>query len=118
MEEWERLLYELRAEFLLREQELELLHEIDLRMMASDMPLEQTFSFTINRTQALLGSEHTHVLLRRGRALETVYTTGESDLGQRLPLTNTLTGQCFTENATINVADLTDETYRDRYVQI
>jgi hypothetical protein len=39
MERWESLLEELRAEFLLREEELELLHEIDLRLLESKRPL-------------------------------------------------------------------------------
>ena len=32
-EDWQHLLRELRAEFLLREEELELLHAIDLRLL-------------------------------------------------------------------------------------
>src|SRR5437879_5765806 len=112
MEEWERLLHDLRAEFMLREKELELLHEIDLRILDSGVPLNATLPFIVHRTQDLLESEHTHVLLRRGRFLETVYTAADADLGQLLPIAGSLTGQCLTRNVAINVGDLTDEAYR------
>ncbi len=119
MEEWERLLDELRAEFVLREKELELLHEIDLRILDSRKPLDETLSFVVRRTQTLLQSEHIHVLLRRGRRdLETVYSSAQVDIGQLVPIGQSLTGRCLTENAIITIADLTHDAYRDLYVRM
>jgi signal transduction histidine kinase len=118
MERWESLLEELRAEFLLREEELELLHEIDLQLIESERPLSTTFEFIIRRTLELLGSDHMHILLRRGRSLETVYSTEKSDLGQRVDIASSLTGQALTMGTTINVADLTRSPYSSRYIPI
>jgi signal transduction histidine kinase len=118
MEEWERLFDQLRAEFLFREQELELLHEIDVKILESHIPLDDTFTFIVDRTQDLLRSDHTHVLLRRGRFLETVYTTSNTDRGQLVPMSASLTGQCLTDDVTINVPDVTAEPYAQRYIPI
>lgn len=118
MEAWERLLEELRAEFLLREEELELLHEIDLRILDANRPLDATFSFIVERTQTLLKSDHTHILLKRGGQLETVYSSSGTDIGQRFRISDSLTGQCLSNSAMINVADLSATTYRERYVPI
>jgi GAF domain-containing protein len=118
MERWESLLEELRAEFLLREEELELLHEIDLQLLGSERPLAATFEFIVQRTQALLKSGHTHILLRRGRYLETAYSTTISDLGQHIDISASLTGESLTSDVTINVADLAHSSYSDRYVPI
>jgi signal transduction histidine kinase len=118
MERWESLLEELRAEFLLREEELELLHEIDLRLIQSERPLGTTFEFIIRRTLDLLGSDHMHILLRRGRSLETVHSTDTSDLGQRVDITASLTGEALATETIVNVADLTRSSYASRYVPI
>jgi signal transduction histidine kinase len=118
MERWESLLEELRAEFLLREEELELLHEIDLQLLESERPLTTTFEFIVQRTQALLKSDHTHILLRRGRYLETAYSTAVSDLGQHIDMAASLTGESLTSGATINVADLENSSHSGRYVPI
>lgn len=67
-EEWEVLLDELRAEFLLREEELELIHSIDLRLLERERPLDETFSYIVSRTHKLLKSDHTAILLRHGRS--------------------------------------------------
>ena len=42
---------------MLREKELELLHEIDLRILDSGVPLNETLPFIVHRTQDLLESE-------------------------------------------------------------
>jgi signal transduction histidine kinase len=118
MEEWERLLEELKAEFLLREEELELLHEIDLQIVESDGPLDETFHFIVGRTQALLNSDRTHILLRRGSDLATIYSSSDTDLGQRVPISRSVTGHCLNANATVNVADLSQGGYDDSYVPI
>ncbi len=118
MEEWERLLDELRSEFLLREEELELLHQIDLRILEGRRPLEETFSFIVTESQNLIKSDHVHVLFRRGRYLETVYSSSETDIGQLVPVSTSLTGQCLTESQSVNVPDLAIAPYAQRYVII
>src|ERR1700689_1182412 len=65
MERWESLLEELRQEFVLREEELELLHDIDVQLLRSERPINATFDFIISRTERLLKSDSTYILLRR-----------------------------------------------------
>jgi signal transduction histidine kinase len=118
MELWERLLGELRQEFQLREDELELLHEIDLQLLKSDRPLKATFDFIVERTQELLESDTTLILLRRGRRLETAYSADESVLGQHFPVDASLSGDSLRTAKTINIADVAQSPYNEKYVPI
>jgi signal transduction histidine kinase len=118
MERWERLLGELRQEFQLREDELQLLHDIDLQLLRSDRPLKATFDFIVERTQQLLESDSTLILLRRGRRLETAYSADESVLGQHFPVDGSLTGESLKTAKTVNIADVTQPPHNEKYVQI
>jgi len=118
VERWERLIRELRAEFLLREEELRLLHRIDLQLLESERPLAATFDFIVQRTQELIKADHAHILLRRGRFLEGAYSTKDSDLGQRIAIPSSLVGQCLTSDQPVRISDVTTPGYRDRYVPI
>jgi signal transduction histidine kinase len=118
MEHWEVLIEELRAEFLLREEELRLLHEIDLQLLGSERPLATTFDFIVQRTQELIKADHTHILLRRGRFLEGAYSTKESDLGQRVDISASLAGLCLKLDQPVKASDVTAPEYRDLYVPI
>src|SRR5258708_2340391 len=106
MERWKRLLSDLESEFLLREDELRLLHEIDLRLLASERPLNATFDFIVDRTEKLLGSDHTAILLRRGRFLEPAYSTTKSEVGQQIEISSCLIGECLNGDTPINVPDI------------
>jgi signal transduction histidine kinase len=118
VERWEGLIEDLRAEFLLREEELRLLHEIDLQLLESERPLTATFDFIVQRTQELIKADHTHILLRRGRFLEGAYSTKDSDLGQRIEITASLVGKCLTSDQAVKVSDVTAPDYRNIYVPI
>lgn len=118
MEEWERLLNELRAELTLREQELELLHEIDLRLLAPEQPPQDIFSFIVARTQKLLQASNTTILLRRSTFLEPMYSTLRSIVGQRVAISESLTGLCLETDAAVNVSDLTVSPYTERYTPL
>lgn len=118
MEEWERLLLELRDEFILREDELELLHRIDTQLLRSREPLQTTFNDIVIKTQELLKSDLTAVLLRRGSYLETAYSGDRSVLGQRLAVSMSLTGETLSSGLAINVPDVTAPPYAEKYVQI
>jgi signal transduction histidine kinase len=125
MEKWQRLLEDLRDEFLvrerellLRERELEFLHEVDLRILNSNEPLDSTIAFIARSTQDLIGSSHSHVLLMRGDYLETVYSSNDKDIGQHIPIDSSLTGQCLTQGAVLNVPDLFMDEHKIRYVPL
>lgn len=117
-EQWELLLEELREQFILREKQLELLHEIDLRLLQDDRRLDRTFKFIANRTRELIGSDHASILLRRGRFLETTYSSDGIDIGQRLPISQSIAGRCLTERVAINIPDLSESEYKDLYTPI
>jgi signal transduction histidine kinase len=118
VERWETLIEELRAEFLLREEELQLLREIDLQLLGSERPLATTFDFIVQRSQDLIKADHTHILLCRGRYLEGSYSTKDSDLGQRIEISACLAGQCLMEDRPVRIPDVTTPEYAARYVPI
>lgn len=118
MERWERLLDELGAEIQLREDELQLLHTIDLQLLESERPLKSTFDFIVARTRRLLRSDHAAILLRRGQFLEPSYVTTSSDLHQKVDIAGSLTGKCLTSDRTLNIADIDVPGDRELYVPL
>jgi len=118
MERWEHLLNELRAELTLREQELDLLHNIDLRLLASDESPQEIFTFIVGRTQELLQASHTTVLLRRSTFLEPMYSNLISVVGQRVPIAKSITGLCLENDKPVNIPDITRSEHRHRYEQL
>ena len=118
MEHWELLLDQLRAELTLREAELDLLHKIDLKLLDSDQTAQDIFSFIVNGTQKLLRSNHTTILMRRSTFLEPTYSNLISVVGQRVPISESLTGLSLEEDRTISVPDLTAKPYNDRYTPL
>ncbi len=117
-EGWEALLEELRTEFLLREQELELLHDIDLYILKGDSRLDETFTLIANRTKALVGADHASILLRRGQFLETTYASDDVDVGERVAIEDSITGRCATDRVSIKVDDVPNSEYRDLYTAL
>src|SRR5262249_31683543 len=115
MEQWERLLDELREEFILREEELKLLHEVDMQLLQSEHPQTGTFEFIVRRTQELLKSNLTVVFLRRGRRLEAAYSTDERLLGQRLPLSVSMPWQSLVAADIVNIEDVDDPQFAGNY---
>lgn len=82
-ETWEVLLEQLRSEFEVRELELELLHEIDLRILDHSQRLEDTLDFVTRETKGLLRAAAAGILLRRGEQLE--YPESPSGIGKGAP---------------------------------
>jgi len=117
MEQWEHLLTELRSEFILREQELEFLHEIDSRLLAEQSP-SFLFGFIVDRTQKLLGASHAAILLRRSTYLEPTYSTLKSAIGQRMPIRESLAGLSLERNEVVNVPDLLTGSLNTRYTPL
>jgi signal transduction histidine kinase len=116
MEQWEHLLEELRNEFILREEELELLHEIDVQLLCSErQPLNDTFDFIVRRSQELLKADRVIIFLRRGGSLEIAHSLDESILGQQLDIS---TRKFLTADASNNIPDVTVAPYADEYISI
>ena len=111
-ERWETLLEELRTEFLLREQELELLHDIDLYILKDNSRLDDTFTLIANRAKALIGADHTSILLRRGKFLETTYSSDDVDVGERVAIEGSITGKCVTNKVCISIDDIPASEFR------
>ena len=118
MEHREQLIQELRAELALREQELDLLHQIDLRMFDPDQTPKDVFKFIVHRTLELLQANHISILLRRSTYLESVYSSMPSTLGQRIPLAKCIGGLCLESDAQYNIADLLCSPHRSRYAPL
>ncbi len=115
MERWEELLSELRHEFIMREDELELLHEIDVRMLGTDQPLNKIFEFIVEQTRRLLGADRVVIFLRRGGSLESAYSTDEAALGEQFDVS---ARKFVIANSTTNIADVMQPPYLGEYVPI
>lgn len=118
MEEWERLLDELRTKLAVREQELQLLHAVDLRLLSEEQQPEELFSFIGEQSRKLLQADHVTILLRRGAFLEPIYSSIESVVGQRIPISDSLAGLCLENNSAIEISDLEDSPLKTRYVPL
>jgi len=123
MEEWERLLKELESELRLRERELELLHNIDRYLLDPDLlesehSAQNIFEFIVGETADLLQANHTTILLRRSTFLEPMYSNLSSVIGQRVPISESLTGLSLEDDNTVNVADLSRSQLRRRYTPL
>jgi signal transduction histidine kinase len=118
MEEWERLLDELRSELSLRERELAFLHAIDLRLLESENSARETFDFIVEGTKELLQAHHTTILLRRSTFLEPMYSTLQSVVGQRVLISKSLTGLSLETDMLVNVSDLTTSELGARYAPL
>jgi signal transduction histidine kinase len=118
MEEWERLLDELHEELSLRERELDLLHAIDLQLLESEISPQEIFGFIVQNTKKLLGASHTTILLRRSTFLEPMYSNLKSVVGQRVPISASLTGLSLEDDELINVPDLTVSSLNPRYAPL
>lgn len=117
-EDWQYLLRELRAEFLLREEELKLLHAIDMRLLEEDLYLDETLSFITDGTKALLRSEHVSILLKRGSVLEVAYSSDGLDIGKRIPISESIPGKSLTRRTPIFIPDLMKTPLRRDYSPI
>jgi signal transduction histidine kinase len=115
LEQWEHLLRELRAEFLLREEELELLHAIDVRLLEDELFLEETLPFITDGIKSLIQADHASILLRRGRVLEVAYSSDGLDVGQRISIPDSIAGKCLTERRDIFIEHLPDSPLREKY---
>ena len=105
MEEWERLLDELHGELSLRERELDLLHAIDLQLLEPEQSHQphEIFDFIVQNTKKLLQASHTTILLRRSTFLEPMYSNLKSVIGQRVPISESLTGYSLESDSLVNV---------------
>jgi signal transduction histidine kinase len=118
VEEWERLLDELRGELSLRERELDLLHSIDLQLLEPELSPQEIFNFIVRNTKNLLQANHTTILLRRSTFLEPMYSSLKSVIGQRVPISESLTGFSLETDALVNVPDLTVSELNTRYAPL
>jgi signal transduction histidine kinase len=118
MEKWERLLDELHRELFLRERELDLLHAIDLQLLEPELSSRDIFNFIVQSTKKLLQASHTTILLRRSTFLEPMYSSSRSIVGQKVSISESLTGLSLETDALINVPDLTVSELNTRYLPL
>jgi signal transduction histidine kinase len=102
---WETLLGELRAEFEIREAELNLLHEIDLRILRDDCELPETLEFIAFKTAQILDAGSAQIYLRRGKMLEAAVATA-GPWPSNFPYDNSVFAPCFIESLPLIIDDL------------
>src|SRR5688572_29550275 len=115
---WKTLLDQLGAEFQFRDNELQLLHDIDLQILSSQSNLTEVLRFIAHGTQALIGADHVQIMLQRGESLETTYSVADVDNGQRIPIDHSITGLCFSTNEVVNAGDTAAPPFDHLYKEI
>ena len=115
---WQTLLDKLRTEFQFRDQELNLLHEIDLQILSLRSKLPGVLAFIATGVRDLVKADHVQIMLQRGSVLETTYSVADVDAGQRIAIDDSVTGQCFMTNKTIRIGDTTQPPYDQMYKPI
>jgi signal transduction histidine kinase len=115
MERWEELLEDLRYEFLMREEELELLLQIDKGILDNERPLNEIFDFIVGRTQQLLRSDRVIIFLRKGGSIEVAYSAGQPAESQSFSISER---RFIVANATVNIPDVTASPYQQEFVPI
>ncbi len=110
---WEALLDDLRAEFEIREAELNLLHKIDLRILRNDCELPETLGFIAKEAAQVLDADSAQIYLRRGKILEAAVENGGSWLNE-FPHLDSIFTACTKEGSPLVVDDLEagDPTFR------
>jgi signal transduction histidine kinase len=116
--DWSDLLDSLRDEFWLREEELKLLHKIDLQLLENGRRTEGLLTLLVGDLARILKCELAAVLLRRGTQVEVTNVNVSGSLGQLLPISRSLVGQSITEAATIIIPDILNHVKSDDYVKI
>ncbi len=114
-EGWRHLLRELQAEFLQREEELELLHTIDVRLLGQELDLDETLAFVTNGTRAQLGSAHVSILLKRGPVLDVTYSSDDLAIGKKVTIQGSILGKVLTEQRSVFIPDLGQSPLRQGY---
>lgn len=102
---WEALLDDLRAEFEIREAELNLLHEIDLRILRDDCELSETLGFITEEAAQVLDADSAQIYLRRGKTLEAAVENEGSWLNEFSHLESVLVA-CTKEGSSLVIDDL------------
>src|SRR4051794_7939383 len=110
MESWEQLLDDLRSEFLLREGELRLLHEVDLRILKEGEELASTIAFVAEETQDLLRADHVEIFIRRGRSLVTAQASPVIDPDE-FAYVNSALEPCIAHGQAVIFRDLRTEPF-------
>jgi signal transduction histidine kinase len=116
--QWKKLLDGLEAEFRFVDNELNLLHEIDLQILSNQSNLPAVLGFIARGVATLVGADHVQMMLQRGEWLETTYSVADVDSGQRVSIQKSITGRCFTTNEVVLTGDTTQPPYDDLYVPI
>jgi signal transduction histidine kinase len=89
-----------------------------LKLLATDESPQDLFTFIVRRTQRLIQSNHTTILLRRSAYLEPTFSNLSSLVGQRVPISASLTGLCVETSEQVYVPDLQDSPHRGRYAPL
>ena len=114
----ERLIRELRAEFLLREEELKAAAQDRPSVAGKRATPRHYFRFhRATDTGTHQGRPYAYPAAPRP-VPRGAYSTKDSDLGQRIEIPASLVGKRLTSDQPVRISDLTAPDYRDRYVPI
>lgn len=105
-----------QADVLQREEELELLHAFDLRLLEEGLHIDESLSFAADRTAALLQADHVSILLKRGTVLEVAAASDDLGIRERVAIAGSIQGKVLTERRPVLITDLAESRLKASYV--
>ena len=100
----------------LREQQLQLIHEIEQRILDHKHTLGELLQFIVNRTRKVLKAQHVDILFEYPGHLRMELSSDEAEVGRFIPVDKSIAGLVLSSHKPVMVNDLQkDEMLRDRY---
>jgi signal transduction histidine kinase len=100
----------------LREQELELLHATDQRILDHSYTLVETLQFIVIETQRILSALHVDILFQYADGLRVEISSDEEEVGRFIPIDNSISGFVLSQRRPVVANDIrADPVLREKY---
>lgn len=105
-----------RADSQLREQQLELMHATDQRILDHTNTLVETLQFIVNETQRILDALHVDILFEYADGLRVEISSDQGEIGRFIPIDNSISGLVLSRRRPVMTNDIqTDPVLREKY---
>ncbi len=118
MEKWKSILNDLKREFLIREKELETLHEIDKHIIDKRISLDETYALILRKSKDLLEAKYAQLLIRKRDKLEIVASTDPTHVGKNILIKDSISGLSIQSGRITNCPNVKEGKYHNIYKRL
>ena len=105
-----------RPDSQLREQQLELMHTTDQRILDHRYTLAETLQFIVTETQRILKALHVDILFEYADGLRVEISSDEAEIGRFIPIDNSISGLVLSRRKPVVTSDIrADPVLREKY---